>query len=247
MAVLLSYMKMMVSGLMSKSTNKAFFITESGEVLPVQFNPEQLQISRSAEYNMTQTKENEQAYLEFSGVINPVMSISFFFDTTGKIPSDSGGLSLQKLASLVGLGGGTTEEEKDVTMYTSAFEGLMSINAEQHRPSFVIFVWGSITFLGFVKSTITTYTMFAKNGMPLRAKIDAVLIGIGDSDSARIPLESPDRTKSRIVSDDKTIWNMAATEYDDAGKWRTIAKENGIMDPFDIPSGKVLKVPALIE
>ena len=89
--------------------------------------------------------------------------------------------------------------------------------------------------------------MFTKDGMPIRAQVDAVIMGFGESGSSKIALESPDRTKSRVVSDDTSIWSMAAREYDDISKWRLIAKANGIMDPFDIQSGTVLKVPAFKE
>ncbi len=257
MSVFLSSMKQMGSKLLSGvlgggsggGSNKAFFLTEQGERLPVQFNPEQLKISKSVEYKTTTTKENEKEYAEFSGVISPTMEISFFFDTSGSIPEDSGssGLSLSTITSLIGLGGLTGPKEKDVQTLSASFSDLIKIVPSLHRPSWVLFVWGSINFLGFVKQVSTSYTMFTKDGMPIRAQVDAVIMGFGESGSSKIALESPDRTKSRVVSDDTSIWSLAGKEYGDISQWRMIARANGIMDPFDIQSGTVLKVPAFKE
>ena len=260
MSVFLSSMKAMgtqlLSGLLGGGgsggggSNKAFFLTEQGERLPVQFNPEQLKITKSVEYKTTTTKENEKEYAEFSGVVSPTMEISFFFDTSGSIPEDSGssGLSLSTITSLIGLGDLTGgPKEKDVQTLSASFSNLIKIVPSLHRPSWVLFVWGSVNFLGFVKQVSTSYTMFTKDGMPIRAQVDAVIMGFGESGSSKIALESPDRTKSRVVSDDTSIWSLAGNEYDDISKWRLIAKANGIMDPFDIQSGTVLKVPAFKE
>lgn len=231
MAVFLSSMKSMTTQLKSLFSNKAAFKTEEGKTIRVQFNPEQFKITKAAEYYQTTQKENETSYTEFSGTVVPQLEISFFFDASGS-------------KGFMGVG---SETEWDVKKLTEKFENLVYVKPGLHRPPIVEFVWGSIHFKGFVKQVSTTYTMFNKNGMPIRAKVDAVMIGIGKTATSKIPLESPDRTKSRVVSDETSIWGLAHNEYDDISKWRVIAKANGIMDPFDIPAGTVLKVPALKE
>lgn len=160
--------------------------------------------------------------MEFSGTVVPQLNISFFFDTSGVI-------------------------ESDVSVFTNKFADLIKLNPSLHRPSIVTFIWGSIYFPGVLRQVSTTYTMFDKNGMPIRAKVDAVMHGLPDKVTSKVPLESPDRTKSRVVSDESSIWGIAKKEYDDMSKWRIIAKANEIMDPFEIPNGTVLKVPALKE
>ena len=59
------------------------------------------------------------------------------------------------------------------------------------------------------------------------------------------PRMSPDRTKARTMTEDNNIWNMAQNEYGDVREWRRIADANGIMNPLDIPVGKVLRVPSI--
>lgn len=231
MSVLLSSIKSLGMGIKSIFSNKASFQIEKGSTVHVQFNPENFKITRTANYNYTSQKENETSYVEFSGTVVPQLEISFFFDTSGVT-------EISKIGSVV---------ESDVTVLTDEFANLIKIKPGLHRPPIVKFVWGSTCFSGFVKQVSTTYTMFNKNGMPIRAKVDATMIGAPEGVTEKIPLESPDRTKSRVISDETSIWGIAGNEYDDISKWRVIAKENGIMDPFDIPNGTVLKVPALKE
>lgn len=231
MSVLLSSIKTLGLGIKSIFSNKASFIVEKDSTIHVQFNPENFKITKSANYNYTAQKENETSYVEFSGTVVPQLEISFFFDTSG-------------VTEASGIG---TKVEADVTVLTNKFANLIKLKPNLHRPPIVTFVWGSTFFPGFVKQVSTTYIMFNKNGMPIRAKVDAVMVGIAEKVTQKIPLESPDRTKNRIVSDETSIWGIAGAEYDDVSKWRIIAKANGIMDPFDIPNGINLKVPALKE
>ncbi len=227
MAVSLSSIKSVVSDIKSMFSNKAYFKPEKGSKIHVQFNPEQFRITKTAEYSSSQQKE--QPYVEFSGIVLPQLEISFFFDTSG-------------ITEITRIG---SKKESDVSALTKKFANLVNVQPNLHRPPIVQFVWGSICFPGFVKQVTTTYTMFNKNGMPIRAKVDAQLMGVPDVSITKIPLESPDRTKSRVVSDETSIWGLAGAEYGDISKWREIAKANNIMDPFDIPMGTVLKVPAL--
>lgn len=208
-------------------SNKAYFQTESGSKIHVQFNPEQFRITKTTEYSSSQQKE--QPYVEFSGIALPQLEISFFFDSSG-------------IKEISGIG---SVIEYDVTVLTNEFISLLDVKTDLHRPPVIKFVWGSICFPGFLKQAAVTYTMFNKNGMPVRARVDAQLIGVPDVSTTKIPLESPDRTKARTVSDETSLWGLADAEYGDISQWRVIARANGIMDPFDIPAGTVLKVPAL--
>lgn len=225
MSVLLSSAKTLVTGIKAKFSNKAYFQTEDGKKIHVQFNPEQFRISKSVHYSSSQQKE--QPYVEFSGIVLPQLDISFFFDTSG----------IREISAV-----GSTIEA-DVTVLTNEFAGLLNVCPGLHRPPIVTFIWGSISFAGFVRQVNVTYTMFNKSGMPVRAQVETQLMGVPEA--AGIPLESPDRTKSRVVSEETDIWGLAGQEYGDISKWRVIAKANKIMDPFHIPAGTVLKVPAL--
>ena len=89
--------------------------------------------------------------------------------------------------------------------------------------------------------------MFTSSGKPTRAKVNITIDEVVDSKagSMKSPFESPDRTKSKVVIEGMSLWAIAAREYNDAEKWRVIAKANGIMNPLDIYPGQVLSIPAL--
>ena len=59
------------------------------------------------------------------------------------------------------------------------------------------------------------------------------------------PFESSDRTKARTVTEAVSVFNIAQAEYKNPDMWRVICQANNIADPMHIPSGTVLKVPAL--
>lgn len=227
MAVFMSSMQKITKEAVSMVSNKAYFQTEDGKKLYVQFNPEKFKITKSADYSSS--KQKEQMYVEFSGIAQPKLEISFFFDTS----------------SVAGIFQTDGRAATDVTALTEEFEGLLKVRANLHRPPIVQFIWGSICFPGFVKQVTTAYTMFNNDGMPIRAQVDAQVMGISQESEKKIPFSSPDRTKSRVVSDETDIFRLAGTEYGDIGKWRIIAKANGIMDPFAVPAGTALKIPAL--
>lgn len=231
MSMLMTALSLAIQALTKKDLNKAVLAVEGKGKLPVQFNPESFRIERRAKYRFTTQKENESNFVTFAGAVEPVMQVSLFFDT-------SGGLAFNGIDSL---------KESDVSELVDQFTEYTQIQPDLHRPPIVAFIWGTTFFPGVLRSISTSYLMFNKDGIPLRAKMDLVIQGVPDEVSSKTPLQSPDRTKARVVADGSSIWGLAGKEYDDIGKWREIAKANGIMDPFSVRQGTVLKVPALIK
>ena len=214
-------------------SNKAQFQIE-GEPYPlyVQFNPEQYSVSESVEYRQVSAQGTEKDVTQYAGSVKSLASLSFYFDTDSVTSTDAVG----------------SKKASDVSALTEKFANLLRVNGDLHRPPFVRFSWGSINITGFIMQVDTAFTMFDSRGVPVRAKVDCKLISIGDSSAIkRSPLMSPDRTKSRMLSEDTNLWAIAASEYGDIGKWRLIAKANGIMEPMNIPAGTVLKVPAITD
>ena len=200
------------------------------EQIPIQFNPAEHSLIEGVDYTQVQRKKNDSPVLNFTGGKSPSLKMTLYFDTY-HIKSSSLDIFT---------------EEKDVSQQVEKLHKLRFIEGSAHRPPLVAFVWGSLKFIGLIKSITSTYTMFAKSGKPLRAKVDLLFIGVPNEDGSRLsPFQSPDRTKIRVLSEDESLWNMAHKEYGDVGKWRCIAEANEIMDPLNIPVGTVLKVPAI--
>jgi hypothetical protein len=202
---------------------------DRNEQIPVQFNPAEYSLAEGADYENIPRQNSDSPVINFKGGKQPNLKMSLYFN------------SYEPSSTVI-----DSSEEKDVSEQVEKLAKLRQIDGTVHRPPLVAFVWGSLKFIGFVKSVTATYTMFAKSGKPLRAKVDVEFIGVPNEDgSRRSPFESPDRTKIRILSEDESLWSIARKEYGDESKWRYIANANGIMDPLDIPVGTVLKVPAI--
>ena len=230
---ILSAVSTVSNALSGMLNHKAKFKIE-GELTPlyVQFNPEEYSISESVEYHQVSAQGNNSDVTQYVGSVKSVASISFHFDTDSVLATSA---TKSKVAT-------------DVSALTVKFSNLMKVDGNLHRPPLVTFSWGSISIQGVVASVNTTFTMFDKKGVPVRAKVDCKILSVGEKSAIkRSPFASPDRTKSRVLSEDTNLWELAGREYGDIDQWRLIARANGILNPLEVPSGTVLKIPALTD
>ncbi|MBR3772607.1 MAG: hypothetical protein IKL07_10100, partial [Clostridium sp.] len=91
----------------------------------------------------------------------------------------------------------------------------------------------------------TTFTQFTPEGIAIRAKVDMAIEEESIQKKSKVT-HSPDRTKTRVFSEDTSIWTLAKNEYGDMNEWRRIAKANHILNPFEIETGQILEVPAIV-
>lgn len=230
---MLSMVQSMVSSVISMfvQQNAVLINLDKNEAIPVQFNPSEYSLIEGADYTAMKRQNADSPVLNFAGGKQSKLKMTLYFNSYE--PQDA--------MTMVSL-----SRPEDISEKVEKIAKLRLIEGEVHRPPLVAFVWGSLKFIGFVNAVTSTYTMFDANGKPLRAKVDVEFIGVPNDDGSRIsPFESPDRTKIRVLSEDENLWSIARKEYGDEGKWRHIAAANNIMDPLDIPTGTVLKVPAI--
>ncbi len=135
-------------------------------------------------------------------------------------------------------------QAKDVTKITNVIENATKIAEELHRPPTVDFIWGSVNISGIIKKATINIQAFNREGIPVRARVAIELLEYSEKPK-KTSKQSPDRTKSRVMTPDSSMWLMAYNEYGDDADWRKIAKANNIMDPLNIPQGKSIKIPAL--
>lgn len=142
----------------------------------------------------------------------------------------------------------TSDTLEDVRQrYTNKLRALMNINSEIHAPPIVRLVWDSEIFKGVVESLNITYVLFAKEGFPLRAKLNLVLKEYRtiEDQVSETPRFSPDVEKMHTVRRGDSLASIAALAYNDSSQWREIAKNNGIEDPRFLEPGTVLTLPRL--
>lgn len=203
-----------------------------GEV-KFQFNPDQLQLSRSANWHT----EPAVAYTrgappKFTGSEPAQLQLEVFLDRSGDPSSNDVQQQVELLLSCC-----------EVTQ--------QSISAKAPSPPWVKFSWGSfstVQFVAYVTSVSATYTLFSPSGIPIRATCSLSLTEVSTATKGQNPTSGAlsARRVHRTVAGD-SLASLAWREYGDATRWRVIAEANGIDDPMRLRPGTELLLPSTTE
>lgn len=197
------------------------------EFIPVQFNPTEYSLSKSAQIAEIAIPGIDSPILQFIRGQNEKLALDLFFDTTDK---------------------GIGESATDVRTLTKSIYQLVKIQPKTHAPPRIKFSWGSgISFQAVVESIDQTFTLFNPLGIPLRA---TVTLSMREHKSLEeqlkeLNLQSSDHTKRRVVSRGDTLSSIAAEEYRDPRLWKQLADHNGVSNPRRVVVGTELKIPPL--
>ena len=205
--------------------------------IPVTFNPATYTVNRTVSYgsnqndNNTQLQQKNYPVLNYTGGNNDTLSLELMFNK----------YEFQHYSNQVKY----TSDDLSIIKEVKEIEALTLLKDSLHRPPLCKFVWSSFSFEGYVTSFSANYTMFLDDGTPVRAKVNLTIQGAESGNDAKIPFQSPDRTKSRTLQEGQQLWEIAYEEYENPEMWREIAKANGIRNPLNIKSGMQLVIPAL--
>ncbi len=209
---------------------KAFLRPEFGIPIPCLFNPNEIKISRTNQWNPKESPGGDVPKLEFGKSVSGTMSLSLMFDTTAEgIP-----VSIHTTALL---------------QLMERSPALLSLGASRNssRPPWVVFHWGGLaSFKMVVTSLKISFTYFGFDGTPLRAKADLELQQFEPESFST--LQNPTshtphaRTVHRVQAGE-TLDRIAAKHYGDPNRWRQIAEANGIIDPLNLEPGTDLVLP----
>jgi hypothetical protein len=196
--------------------------TVKDPLIPLRFNPTEYQVQ----------KANNFAEIGIPGLESP--PIQFVRGASEKLT-----------AELLVDTSDTLEDVRE--RYVNKLRDLMNRNMELHAPPIVRFVWDRQVFVGVLESLNITYVLFTPKGVPLRAKLSVTLKEYRPAavQVKERPTSSPDFDKSWVVRRGDTLSGIAGAVYRDAGKWRAIATNNGIVDPRRLSPGRVLTLPRL--
>lgn len=206
------------------SLTKAKILVDKGtrkEEIDVMFNPTEYDHNLSNKYSWQVVPGLSMPIGQFVSGETSNLSMEFFFDTS--------------------------EAATDVRSYTSKISELLNVDKDLHAPPVCRFVWGSIDFKGVVISVNQKFTMFLDTGIPVRAKLKVTFHSwqTKKEQLKGIPRQSADRTKQKLLKQGEQLWLMAASEYEDPGLWREIARANGIDNPLKLDPGRRITVPRL--
>lgn len=197
------------------------------EAVEVQFNPTDYGIDRGASYSELQVPGLRTPLLQFVRGEAQTLSLELFLDGTDKRSSD--------------------DPKETVEGRLARIREFVTIDPALHAPPVCKFQWNDVVFYGVVTSLKEKYSLFDESGKVLRAR---ATISMKSYEAVEVQLremrlESPDRTRVRVVREGETLAFIAAEAYGNPRLWKQIAEENGIDRPRFVSPGVALRIPAL--
>lgn len=209
---------------------KAFIEIENGGRLNCLFNPSELTISKSNQWEGDRVPGRAIPDLYFTGGQPGTMRLNLLFDTTA--------------------------DGTPVTRHTSRLMNAMKVDTtlpghdpdrNKGRPPWVQFHWGDLhSFKAVIESLEVTFNYFAAGGMPLRAKAGVSLKQYEEEAKwgPQNPTSgTPEPHRAHQLQLGETLDRLAGRYYGDPTKWRLIARANNIHNPLAVPVGTMLVIP----
>jgi hypothetical protein len=189
--------------------------------IKVLFNPKEYVIEKTTSWKENETVGLDSPEVQFTIGQRKRLSMELFFDTS--------------------------DEKKDVREHTDKIEKIMVVDKSLHRPPLLLFSWGKLKFKCVLEDLSSRFTMFLDDGTPIRAILKVLFkeTETAKGQAEKKPNESADHTKRLILREGESLQSLSAREYGDPKHWRMIAESNGIIDPLNIKSGTILKLPPL--
>lgn len=216
----------------------------------VPFNPSSMSTSTAVEWktiNLAATTQQRTYAIQFTGdSIKPAtLSFDLTIDTYEGDPTASAGWgSLISLPNPTAMQVFTPPTGVSVLPFVEQFMKLQVIAPQLHRPPLCEVWWGQILLIeGPLTSLSQDFTRFLPDGTPVRAKLGLTFTDASMTETGE--LFSNDVQKTYTVRLGDTLQAIAAREYGDPGRWRTIAEANDIDDPRVLVPGATLAIPAL--
>jgi nucleoid-associated protein YgaU len=189
-------------------------------------------------YEYTLTKSNQWDSKDAKGVNVP------------KVKFNHGGaesLKIQLLFDTYNNGRG------DVREWTGKLLDMMMVSPDKKNqrnnksePPHVEFQWGKFQFKAVIASITQKFTLFDKEGLPLRATVDVTFQQVEDpqSHSRQNPTSGGGPPmKIHIVQSGERLDLIAYKVYGDAAQWRLIAQANNLRHPLHLRDGQQLLIP----
>ena len=247
-------------------------VSNDTEPVEVMFNPTEYSVSTNMTYAEIKVPGLRMPVLQFVRGASRVMSVELFLDhsdrdqishgaevaveqaraaAAGAVSSIAGAIAGPNAADAVGdaLGGvDPRATEGGLELELQKLRQYVTIDRHLHAPPIVQFAWGEgRQFTGVVTEFNETFLMFNDLGHVIRAKVKMSIKSYEPAELQyrELDLQSPDRTKTRVVQEGERLDTIAMEEYGDPAEWRTLAAANDIARPRLIRPGDVLVVPPL--
>lgn len=189
-------------------------------------NPTELSYSRKNLYGATQSVGTSQPQQSYVGGQPDEVSVSLLLDGSGAI-GDAGSIR-PRLQELIDL---------------TAFQG------DTHQPYYVHAYWGDFAFRGILSQVDVKFTLFNRDGQPVRASVTLQLkeaLSPEEVEAEENP-QSPDLYQTWLVKEGERLDAIAARVYGDPAYWRPLAAANRLRNPRGLRAGQLLLLPPIAQ
>jgi hypothetical protein len=220
---------------MSVSIEKAKFRSEMGNTFEVQFNPSDIQLDAKADW-ATQKAQADQVKIEFKSVSPRTLSMTLVFDTTTN-NSDVRVTYVNQLMNTF-----TLKQMPDLNPeHDQTAQGTLGM---KKRNVLQTFEWGNFSFMGAITGLSTKYTMFSKDGNPVRAEVKVQMTEYVNQEMFQVGGSRSNITIPQVklvqMEAGQTLSGIASAF---GTSMAALAQANGISDPMNVPAGTILGLP----
>lgn len=208
-------------------------VSETGDAIAVQFNPESLKVAYSSK--SAGGDQRGGSAVQFVGSGSTKLSLDLWFDVTAPSPDRPV------------VDGAETDDVRRMTQQVVRFiKPEPSDEEDKFVPPGLRFLWGTFLFEGVVDSINEDLMLFSERGKPLRAKIalamskQEIQFQFGEQGSPGLGSTPPEAARpAPPVRQGDSVQQAAAREgrQDD---WQGIARQNNIDNPRNLPAGTPL-------
>jgi len=221
----------------------------------VQLNPEKYSMKQNVVFCEGQAIGASGNDLKYNRTEGEEVTFDFVFDSSGVVPpgkivDGKGKVSLlSKVAdslepAIVNLFEETKTVEKDVDEFRKL---LMGYIGKTHQTSYLKLLWGGFTLNCRLKSMDIEYSLFRKDGRPIRAKVKCMFKGTVSYEVmlAKQDKTSPDLTHERVVNMNDKLSILAENVYDSSNYYIDVSKANNLLSFRNIETGVKIQFPPI--
>jgi hypothetical protein len=221
----------------------------------VQLNPEKYSIKHNVVFYEGQAMGAVGNDLKFNKIEGEEVSFDYIFDSSGVVPPGKIIDGKGEISLLTSVGDAIKpalanpfEETKTVEKEVEEFRKLlMGYIGTSHQTSYLKLLWGGFTLNCRLKSMEIEYSLFRKDGRPIRAKVKCLFKG---TVSYEVMLSeqnktSPDLTHERIVTMNDKLSILAEDIYKNANYYIDVSKANNLLSFRNIKTGQRVQFPPI--
>jgi hypothetical protein len=213
--------------------------TTTGETFAVMYNPEELKLEQGNTFAEVGIPGLDAPPMQYVRGKARALTMELFFDTY--------------------------EDGVDVRRHTAPIVGLLDKQPQTKAPPVLLFSMGRLQFRCVLVDAGQRFTMFLRDGTPVRSTLSVRLQEYVEVDievrqglffgsptisaavnraAAAVGAGALIAAAAHVVVQGDTLSGLAAAYLGDPARWREIADANAVEDPFDLPPGMALVIPA---